>query len=294
MDLLIDVLLDTLLDAVKILPFLFITYLLMEILEKHTKDKIGDVVQKAGHFGPFFGAVLGVIPQCGFSAAASNLYAGRVITVGTLIAIYLSTSDEMLPLMISNRVPASKILPIIVAKAIIGIIAGFVIDFTARKTRKIRHQKNDEDFRIEEMCKREHCHCEDEEEGSVFHSAIVHTLHILIYILVLTFALNLTVELIGQDNIKNLLTSIPIFAHLFAGIIGLIPNCAASIIITELYLNGMISAGTMMSGLLVGAGIGLLVLFRVNPEIKRNLHITAILYITGVFFGTLIDLIGIF
>ena len=290
MELLLDVILDTVIDGVKILPFLFITYLLMELLEKHTMDKAGDIVRKAGKSGPLWGSLLGVVPQCGFSAAASNLYAGRVITVGTLIAIYLSTSDEMLPLMISNRLPVSKILPILGLKALVGIIAGFIVDFAANKTRKLRHLGR-EDFRIEEMCEREHCHCEEEEEGSVIKSAFVHTLHIFIYILILTFILNFAVELIGEDTIKSVITANSLAGHLVAGVIGLIPNCAASIIITELYLGGMISMGTMMSGLLVGAGIGLLVLFRVNPELKRNIHITAILYGTGVFFGILIDLI---
>ena len=196
----------------------------------------------------------------------------------------------MLPLMISERIPVTTILPILGLKALVGIVAGFIIDFAAEKTRKIRHQ-NKEDFRIEEMCEREHCHCEDEEEGSVIKSAFVHTIHIFLYILVLTFILNFVVELIGEDTIKAVITGSPLAGHLIAGIIGLIPNCAASIIITELYLGGMISIGTMMSGLLVGAGIGLLILFRVNPELKRNLHITGILYVTGVFFGILIDLI---
>lgn len=289
MELLVDVVLDTVIDGVKILPFLFVTYLLMELLEKHTMDKAGDIVRKAGKSGPLWGSLLGVLPQCGFSAAASNLYAGRVITVGTLIAIYLSTSDEMLPLMISERLPITTILPILGLKALVGVIVGFIVDFAAAKTRKLRHQQR-ENFRIEEMCEREHCHCE-EEEGSVLKSALVHTVHIFLYIIVLTFILNFAVELIGEDTLKSVITANPLAGHLVAGLIGLIPNCAASIIITELYLGGMITMGTMMSGLLVGAGIGLLVLYRVNPELKRNLHITGILYVTGVFFGILIDLI---
>lgn len=290
MDLLFDVIIDTVIDGIKILPFLFVTYLLMELLEKHTMDKAGEIVKKAGASGPLWGALLGVLPQCGFSAAASNLYAGRVITVGTLIAIYLSTSDEMLPLMISDHVPLTTILPIIGLKALVGIIAGFAVDFLANKTRKLRNQKK-EDFRIDQMCQREHCHCDDEEEGSVVKSAFVHTVHILLYILALTFILNLAVELIGEDTIKSVITANALIGHLVAGIIGLIPNCAASIIITELYLGGMITIGTMMSGLLVGAGIGLLVLYRVNPEQRKNIHITGILYLTGVFFGILIDFI---
>jgi hypothetical protein len=290
MDLFIDVLKDTLIDGIKILPFLFVTYLLMELLEKHAMDRAGQIVQKAGVFGPLWGSLLGVVPQCGFSAAASNLYAGRVITVGTLMAIYLSTSDEMLPLMISARIPVSDILPVIALKALIGIIAGFIIDFAAARTRRIRHQ-NRENFRIEEMCEREHCHCE-EEEGSVLTSALVHTIHIFLYILVLTFILNGAIELVGEDNLKHVITASPIAGHLVAGLIGLIPNCAASIVITELYMGGLITLGTMMSGLLVGAGVGLLVLYRVNPEIRRNVHITAILFLTGISAGIITDLVS--
>jgi len=289
MEIFIDVIMDTVIDGIKILPFLFITYLFMEILEKHAMDKAGELVKKAGVFGPLWGSILGVVPQCGFSAAASNLYAGRVITVGTLIAIYLSTSDEMLPLMISNKWPLSKIVPILLLKVIVGIIAGFIVDFAANKTRKLRHKK-EEEMRIDTLCEKEHCHCEDE-EGNVVKSALVHTVHIFIYILILTFALNLVVSLIGEDTLKSVITSNPVMGHILAGIIGLIPNCAASIIITELYMSGMISIGTMMSGLLVGAGVGLLVLYRVNPELKRNLHITVILYIIGIFSGMIIDLI---
>ncbi|WP_155832376.1 putative manganese transporter [Butyrivibrio sp. MC2013] len=290
METIIDILLDTITDGIKILPFLFVTYLLMELLEKHTKDRVGDIVRKAGKLGPLWGAILGAVPQCGFSAAASNLYAGRVISVGTIIAIFLSTSDEMLPLMISEHYPASKILPILGLKALIGMIYGFIVDIAADKTRAIRHQMR-EDFRIEELCEREHCHCDDEEE-SVLKSAFIHTLHIFIYVLVLTLILNAVIEFMGEDVIKSVIMAYPLAGHLIAGLIGLIPNCAASIIITEIYMEGMISLGTMMSGLLVGAGIGLLVLFRVNPEVKRNIHITAILYFCGVTAGGFIDIIS--
>lgn len=285
-----DVAADTLSDSLKILPFLLVTYLFMELLERHTQDRVGKWVQSAGHFGPLFGGIFGVMPQCGFSAAASNLYAGRVITVGTLLAIYLSTSDEMLPLMISERVSLSLILPILAAKAVIGMIWGFLLDFAARKTRILRHRKVEEDFRIHEICEREHCHCE-EEEGSILRCALVHAIHIFVFVLMFTFLLNLIVTLIGEDAIRGVLMGRPLLSHVFAGLIGLIPNCAASVIITELYLGGMISIGTMLSGLLVGAGIGLLVLYRVNPEPKKNLAITLILYACGVLSGALADLL---
>jgi len=294
MELLIDVVLDTAIDAIKILPFLFVTYLLMELLEHHAGEHTQELVEKSGHFGPLFGGILGVIPQCGFSAASSNLYAGRVITLGTLIAIYLSTSDEMLPLLISAQVPVSMMLYTLLIKAVIGILAGFVIDFVIHNYHKKHNMSENDPLQIDALCEKEHCHCEEDESGSgIFKSALVHTVHIFIYIVVITFVLNLLIGLIGEDTLSGLLSNSPVLSHILAGVIGLIPNCAASIIITELYLEGMITFGSMMSGLLVGAGIGLLVLFRVNPKIKENINITILLYLIGTISGFLIDLIGI-
>ncbi|MCR4901894.1 MAG: arsenic efflux protein [Butyrivibrio sp.] len=294
MDLLIDVIKDTGIDALKILPFLFVTYLLMETLEHHAGEHTQELVEKSGHFGPLLGGLFGVIPQCGFSAAASNLYAGRVITLGTLIAIYLSTSDEMLPLLISAQVPLSMMLYTLLIKAVIGIIAGFIIDFIIHRYHKIRNMSLNDPLQIDALCEKEHCHCEeDESNAGIFKSALVHTVHIFIYIIIITFILNTAIALIGEDTLSGFLSGAPVLSHIIAGIIGLIPNCAASIIITELYLEGMITFGSMMSGLLVGAGIGLLVLFRVNPKIKANINITIILYFIGTISGLLIDLLGI-
>ena len=290
MSIVFSILKDTVIDALKILPFLFITYLIMEFLEHHTQDKTGTLVSKAGHLGPLFGGLIGIFPQCGFSAAASNLYAGRVISLGTLIAIYLSTSDEMLPLLISSKTPVHTMLSILGMKALIGILSGFIIDLTIHTYHR-KHHQNEDAVCIEKLCEKEHCHCEENE--SIFRSALIHTLHIFYFVVIFTLILNAGITMVGQDRLASLLQGNPIVSHLLAGLIGLIPNCAASVIITELYLEHMITLGSMMSGLLVGAGVGLLVLYRVNAHRKENIQITVLLYLVGVFAGILIDLIGI-
>ncbi len=296
MELIIDVVKDALLDSVKILPFLFITYLIMEFLEHKTEEYTSAIVQKTEHFGPLWGGLIGVFPQCGFSAAASNLYAGRVITLGTLIAIYLSTSDEMVPLFVSSHVPLGTMVRILAIKAVIGIIAGFIIDFVVHRYHKSHGQQADDPVRIDALCEKEHCHCEDEENSGfigIAKSAFIHTIHIFLFVLILTLVLNFAIEIIGEDKVALLLKTSPVISHILAGLIGLIPNCAASVIITELYLDQMITLGTMMSGLLVGAGIGLLVLFRVNPEKKENINIALLLFVIGTVTGLMIDMLGI-
>lgn len=270
-----DVVIDTLLDTVKLIPFLLLTYLAMEYLEHKTGQKAQRLVRKAGKFGPVIGGTLGIVPQCGFSAAASNLYTGRVITLGTLIAIYLSTSDEMLPILISEQAPVRTIVFILLAKAAIGIIAGFVIDivFSSHKA---------EDHHIHEICEQEHCHCE---EGSIFRSALVHTVQIGFFILIITFLLNLLFFLVGEDVLAGLILNRRILGPVLAGIVGLIPNCAGSVAITQLYLEGVIGTGAMLSGLLTGTGVGLLILFRVNHDRKENMKILGLLYFIGVSVG---------
>ena len=296
MELIIDIVLDAVIDSVKILPFLFITYLIMEYLEHRTQEYTEQLVQKTEHFGPLLGGIIGIFPQCGFSAAASNLYAGRVITLGTLIAIYLSTSDEMIPLLISEHFPVGTMIKILIIKAVIGVVAGFIIDFIVHLHHRSKGKAADDPVRISELCEKEHCHYDDEEDGgflAIAKSAFVHTLHIFLFVLGLTLVLNAVIELIGEARLSELLKTNPVVSHILAGLIGLIPNCAPSVIITELYLDHMITLGTMMSGLLVGAGIGLLVLFRVNPEKKENFNTAILLFIIGTVSGLLIDLFGI-
>ena len=286
----LEVLLDTGIDALKLLPFLFITYLIMEYIEHKTGDKTKNIIKKSGKWGPVFGAILGIFPQCGFSAAAANLYAGRVITLGTLIAIFLSTSDEMLPILISEAAPIDVILKILATKLVIGIIAGVIIDFIGQAFRKKKERQKKEETveEIGHICEHEHCHCEKE---GIFKSSIKHTLNIFVFIIIISLVMNIAIYFIGEENISNLILNMPVVGPLIAGLVGLIPNCASSVILTQLYLQNIISVGSMIGGLLVGSGIGILVLFRVNENFKENIKIVTILYLIGVLSGIIIDLI---
>ncbi len=278
-------LMHTIEDSVKLIPFLFLTYLLMEELEHRTGGKARSRIKNAGKVGPLWGGLLGVVPQCGFSAAASSLYAGRVITVGTLIAIFLSTSDEMLPIFISEAVPVATIVKILAAKVVIAVISGFAVEFIYVSLFK----KKEKDMDIHVVCEEEHCSCED----GILKSACKHTLKIFFYIFVITFVLTFVVEIIGEDHLALVFQNIPVVGEMIAALVGLIPNCASSVVITELYLSGIITAGAMMSGLLVNAGVGLLILFRLNRDWKQNAGIVAALFALGVFWGVLIELCGI-
>lgn len=283
----IEIIKDTLIDALKILPFLFVTYLIMESLEHKTGNKTKQLVKKSGKLGPLFGSILGIFPQCGFSAVAASLYAGRVITLGTLIAVFLSTSDEMLPILISESAPIELIVKVLAIKLIIGIIAGFIVDILHMLIfKKLKKEENDENA-IEDMCEHEHCDC----EHGIVKSAIKHTINILAFIIIITFLINMIIYFIGEDNISNAIAQVPIAGILVSALIGFIPNCAGSVIITELYLSNLISLGSMMAGLLVGSGIGILVLFRTNKNVKDNLKIMGILYVISIISGLIIDLI---
>lgn len=281
----LDILMDTLIDSVKLLPFLFLTYLLMEALEHKTGSRARNRIKTAGKFGPVWGGLLGVMPQCGFSAAASSLYAGRVITVGTLMAIYLSTSDEMLPILISESVAVGTIVKILATKVMIAIVSGLVIEMIYVNVMK----KKENEMDIHVVCEEEHCHCED----GIIVSAVKHTLRIFVYIFLISLLLNGVIAVIGEDTLANLFMGVPVVGEMIAALVGLIPNCASSVVITELYLDGIISAGAMMSGLLVNAGVGLLVLVRLNRNPKQNVGILGVLYGLGVFWGVIIELTGI-
>lgn len=286
----LEIIQDTIIDGIKLLPFLFITYLIMEYLEHKTANKTKEIIKKSGKLGPLWGAILGIFPQCGFSAAAANLYAGRLITLGTLIAIFLSTSDEMIPVLISENAPMGLMLKILAIKLTIGIIAGFVIDFVMHKLPKKQKKENEETAQEEigHMCEHEHCHCEDE---GIIKSSIKHTLNIFLFIIIITFILNTVIHFVGEENISNLIINVPVVGPLIAGLIGLIPNCAGSVLLTQLYLKQVITMGSMIGGLLVGSGIGILILFRVNEDLKDNLKILTLLYVIGVISGILIDII---
>ncbi len=279
-----DVILDTLIDTLKLIPFLLITYILMEFIEHKTSEKSKNAIKKAGKLGPFIGGILGIVPQCGFSAAAASLYSARIITLGTLIAVFLSTSDEMLPILISEAVDIKIILSILGIKLIIAIIVGFIIDLFFRK----KFENTDDEPEIKDLCEHEHCDC----EHGIFKSALKHTLSITLYILVISFILNLIIYFIGEDTLAHLLNSTPIVGPIIASLIGLIPNCASSVIITQLYLSNVLNFATMIAGLLVNTGVGLLVLFRTNNDLKENIKITVLLFLIGAIFGIIFDLTG--
>ena len=280
-----EIIIDSVIDSIKLLPFLFLTYLFMEWLEHKTGSATRNRIRTAGKLGPVWGGILGVIPQCGFSAAASSLFTGRVITVGTLIAVYLSTSDEMFPIMISNAVPAVTIIRILACKAAIGIISGLIVEYVY--THILKKQEGDLD--IHEICEEERCNC----EHGLISSAATHTLKVFVYIFLISLGLNIIIGLVGEETLAGLFTGTPIVGELIAALVGLIPNCASSVVITQLYLEHIIGAGAMMAGLLVNAGVGLLILFRLNHDRKQNFRIIGLLYGLGVFWGIIIELTGI-
>ena len=276
----LDILAETILDTIKLLPFLFITYLIMEYIEHKTSEKVKDTIKKSGKIGPLLGALVGIFPQCGFSVSATNLYSARVITLGTLLSVYLATSDEMLPILLTEAMPISTILTILGIKVLIGIIAGFIIDFVMRTIKKEEEQK------IEEICEHEHCHCDE----GIIRSSIKHTLSILIYIFIISLVIHIMISVIGEEAISNFVSQNIVLGPIVAGLVGLIPNCASSVILTELFVENVISMPILISGVAVNAGVGILVLFKTNKNIKENLKIVGLLYAIGVLSGIILQL----
>ena len=297
-ELLIGSLVDTLKDTAALLPFLFIAYLAMEWLERKTEEQSIGLLSGVGKYGHLLGALLGLVPQCGFSAGAASLYSGGVITAGTLISVFLSTSDEMLPIFISSAVAPATIFKILAAKFVIALTSGFAVDAVWRIVRSRKTGPEEaayglhEDKHIHDLCERDHCGCEDE-EGSIFRSALVHTMKIAVFIFVISLAINLAIGLVGEEKLAGVMTSAPVLGSMLTGLIGLIPNCAASVAIAQMYLQGLITSGQLMSGLLVGAGVGILVLIRSNKHPRENAAVIATLWVLGVAWGILIDLAGI-
>lgn len=273
----LDIVVDTLIDLLKIIPFLFVAFLIMEYLEHKVSKKKNILENKK--IGPIFGSILGIIPQCGFSVMATNLFSSKVITIGTLLAVYLSTSDEMLPLLISNHASIRLIITILLIKVLVGIIFGYLLDLFYKKENKKNYS----------ICEHDHCHCEE----NIVTSSLKHTVKISLYILITTFLLNTLIYYLGEETIGNILLKNNFFGPFLASLIGLIPNCSASVILTELYLSNIITSGMLIGGLLTGAGIGILVLFKVNKNKKENIILLLSLYFIGTLIGLLIDLIGI-
>lgn len=350
-----DVLWDSVGDTLELIPFLFITYLAMEALEHSAGGASERLVRQAGKAGPLVGGLLGALPQCGFSAMAATLYAGRIVTAGTLVAVILSTSDELIPVFLANQAPLSVLLAILAVKVLIGVAVGFAVDVALRAL----HRTGDGHPHIRELCERAHCHCgevdEDDLDGSdqddsgglslaeaangagdqavvgssthggvgsdghahgshghahgghghahgghshhahsrgerwlhIARSALVHTAQVTFFIFVITFVFGLGIQLVGEDAIGAVLAQNPVLAVFLSALIGLIPNCGASVAITELFLDGTLAAGPMLAGLLVSGGMGLLVLYRTNNDQRQNVIITLFIYAVGVVFGLL-------
>lgn len=285
MEIVLDIILDAVLDSLKMLPFLFGAYLLLEFLEHKTSGKLARCLQKMGVFGSLGGSVLGCVPQCGFSVAASNLYAGRLISLGTLMAVFLSTSDEAIPILVSHPDSLGAIWKLILIKVIIAAVSGILIDLVLMKS----FRRNQEESEIcHDLC--EHCDCE---HRGVFSSAVFHTVQIFVFILVVNLVMTALVTLIGEEAFYGVIGDTAVFQPFLAGLVGLIPNCAASVVLTEIYINGGITFGSLIAGLSTGAGLGLVVLFRTNRPMKQNFAVLGLLYAFGVIGGFIVDILGI-
>lgn len=322
MDLLVDVLADSVIDTLKLIPFLLVTYLAMEALEHFASNKVKEAVEHAGAAGPVVGALLGALPQCGFSAMAATLFSGRVVTAGTLVAVILSTSDEMIPVFVAHQEPASRMLSIIVIKVVLGIAAGLLLDLVLRQL----HRAGDGHTHIHELCEREHCHCEEADEleelddnhhdhgdhhdhhehghhhghgyshhgaWGIVRSACVHTAQVTAFIFLISLLFGLIIEGLGVDSIRSTLAYHPVRATFIAALVGLIPNCGASVAIAELFLDGTLATGPMLAGLLSSGGVGLLVLWRTNADARQNVYVTLLVYVVAVLAGLAACALGI-
>lgn len=270
----IHVLKHSFIDTIKLMPFLFISFIIMELIEHKFNNK--KKLIKINKFGPLAGATFGLIPQCGFSVVASTFYSARVITLGTLLSIYLATSDEMLPILIANKIDVSIIIKILFVKFILGLFFGVLIDIIYKT--KLSNDK------INDMCDDEGCHCDD----GIVKSSLIHTMKILGFILIVNIVLNFVVDI---DYLSNIAGNNKIISPIITSIIGLIPNCASSILITELYIEKIISFGSCISGLLTGSGLGLLILFKQNKNFKENILILLILVIFSSICGIILNFI---
>lgn len=336
----LDVLLDSVHDTLELIPFLFLTYLAMEALEHTAGGRTERIIARADKSGPIVGALLGALPQCGFSAMAGTLYAARVVSAGTLVSVILATSDEMIPVFVAHAEPAGRMFAIIGFKVVAGMIVGLLVDAVLRAL----HRAGDGHAHIAELCEAVHCDCGeiDADADGVFfsprapsagekntaaaaaqgdahnhahahghnhahghgasrgrrvwhivRSALVHTAEVTFFIFLVTLVFGFVIEAAGTDAIAQVLGSHPVRATMLAALIGLIPNCGASVAITQLYLQGSLAAGPMMAGLLVSGGMGLLVLFRTNRDMRQNLVITAFVYVVGVVLGLVVAGLGI-
>ncbi|OUP08432.1 putative manganese transporter [Collinsella sp. An2] len=347
MDLILHVLEHAFEDTLPLVPFLLVTYLVLEVLEHAAGEHVNAAVRRAGAAGPVVGALLGIVPQCGFSAMGATLYAGRVITLGTLVAVFLSTSDEMLPLLVAERMEAGALVQILLVKAAVAAVTGVAIDLGLRALshnarahaalrRIARGEREDHDLidemadagagadHIHRLCEHDHCGCDDDAEGhghahgrhdndsesagccshghahdhhggmlgSIVKSALSHTIQVTVFIYLVTFVLVLLLETVGEDALATFLSANEGLAVFASALVGLVPNCAASVVITQLFLEGVLGFGPLMAGTLVSAGVGFLVLFRSNHNARENAIILALLYVLGVAWGFVFMALG--
>lgn len=267
-------------ETLLLLPFLFATYLVLEAVEAHAGSALESFLERARSVGPLAGALAGAVPQCGVSAAAASFYAGGVVSVGTLLAVFLSTSDELIPVLISKQVPVGLMARIVLLKVAAGIIVGFSADAILRFARHFRREVS-----VHELCAHSHCHCA--RHKGILVPALIHTAEIFLFIVVVSGAIELCMHYFGEDSLAALHLNAPFFGELAAGALGLIPNCAVSVAGAELYCQGAMSAGALMASSFTGSGLGLLVLLRTNRNWRENLAILATVYVTGVALGGL-------
>ena len=282
MEAFLDIILDALIDTAKMLPFLFAVYLLIEYLEHKASDKLANSLRKLGPFGPVGGALFGCIPQCGFSVAVSNLYSGRLVSLGTLIAVYIATSDEARPILLSNPQSVGEVWKLIAAKAVIAVLAGLLVDGVMKLCHRRGKEENEP---YHDLCEDRGC-----EEHGILYSAIKHTAQIFTFLFVVSLIFGFAIYLLGEERLDRVLMTDSAFQPLLAALIGLIPNCSASVVLTNLYAAGSLSFGSVVAGLSTGAGLGLVVLFRTNKNLKQNIGITALLYAIGAASGLIINL----
>ena len=273
----LDCFIDGLIDTLKVFPFLLVSFYIIEILEH--KINSNKRLESSGKYGPVLGSLLGIIPQCGIDSIATNLYVTGIITLGTLISVFLSTSDEMIPILLSEKVSIKLILIILGIKLVVGLVSGLLIDLVY--PRKIKSHY--------EICEEEHCHCDDHK----FISAFKHTINISFFILVINVLLNMVFNYGLNDYLSSLLLKDSIFSPIITSLIGLIPNCASSIVITKLYLASSISFGSMIAGLLTNSGIALVVLFKTNRNLKENINIILLTYFIGTVIGIILNILHI-
>ena len=268
------------------LPFLYLAYLLIEWLERHHGESIEEALAGGGRWGFIPGALLGCVPQCGFSAVASNLYASRVITPGTVLAVFIATSDEAIPLLAAEPSQWVTLVLLLACKVAFAIVGGWLLDIPLRHILPHSLYGGYEGHADEVDCHEEH-----EETSSIFLAALRHTLEIFVFILLFSFIIGLVFEAFGEEPIAAALSGMGVFQPMLTALVGLVPNCAVSVLLAQLYVQGVITFGSLFAGLTAGAGVGLAVLWRVNPSWKQNLFMTGLLWAVGAAAGMLLQIL---